>query len=220
MSIRHATPSATCFVCQREVLQFPGEFTFFDPYLLSNSREDDQHVVDAGAVGFAHAACLKSSKWGNFWRKRWEWTFPNLWGQPLVWRDASNLLFLNNNTQEFALISGEGIRTYWNKNDLKAARKWKDGYLISREMELYHHFPDAESVRKLKAKLDAGEEITLLDFATVLGLEDTILHPEVLSEGRFASTRALRRYLKGKLNFVPIVLRMYLPEGAYQCIFE
>lgn len=167
-----------------------------------------------------HASCLKSSEWGEFWRKRWEWTFPKLWGQPLVWQGENVQVYLNRNTREFAVISAFGTRVNLKKGNLKGKKKWKEGLLVGRELDLYHRFSDRKMITRLEEQIDTGKEVTLLDFATVLGLEDTILYPDQLAQGRFESMRSLRRFLKGKRNHVPIVFRMYLPKEVHELIME
>lgn len=136
----------------------------------------------------------------------------------MVWQDDQYHLYLNRNTEEYALISEIGIRVNLQRKHLKGKRHWKEGFLVDREMKFYHQISDPKVVQELLRQIESGKEITLLDFAAAMGLEDTLLDRDQLAQGQFESKRGLKRFLQGKVNDMSIVCPIYLPKEAYFCI--
>lgn len=193
-----------CFLCNQEVLEFPGEFDFFDTYPLTSDTFEDELALEEEAFGAVHAKCLKTSDWGKFWAgKRRQHYQQNLGMKPFAIHEGQEYYY-HPRSKDFYLLQPHGHLLTFTLQEWQTSKRQNGQRTIEIKQDYHQELASDQTSKIAASKLLQRSSCTLLEFAKILNLEDTLQSPKIAQKG------TLRFLSSTKTQVIPLEIRARL----------
>lgn len=201
-----------CFICQHPVLELSGQFEKLDSYLLN----EDDTAYQQGAFGWCHTSCLSKSQWGEFWTERRIWHFTKIKGFSKLDRGISLTVLCNPRLHEKLVLRADGVSFAIKQSMLEHKKNCSSGILLPIFEEMNLELDEPELVHNIRDTLEKTKYFPLHKLIKALELNDYLLYPEAVIDGKLHFNKALKREWVGSWVSADVSYHQFIPQDILE----